>query len=174
MVWSSSPYILNFHMRALGLETLLKAHLPPSTHFHDEPFHCRRQTGWLFLIASLSCLSLETGSKRGSCTIIFAGTEVRQQLTAFQILFFVVLEYDCNVFSIHHDFSQTIHRGLAITAASKAATAASFFSTFKSVPGRWVCPDKVASNLFTQYWLLLKLLWYLQASGRTFCLWWAR
>lgn len=101
MVWSSSPYLFSFQLRALVPETLLKARPPPSPHSHNQSLHYRRQSGWLFLITSLSCLSLEMGSKRRSCTLVFAGTEVSQQLTVFQILFFAILEHDCNFCFFH-------------------------------------------------------------------------
>lgn len=93
----SSLSFLGFQMRGLGSETLLNAHPPLSSHSHNQSFHYRRQSECLFLITSLSCLSLEMDSKRRSCTAIFAGTEVSQQLTAFQTLFFAILEYDCIV-----------------------------------------------------------------------------
>jgi len=41
------------------------------------------------------------GSKRRSRTLFFAGTEVSQQLTVFQILIFAILEYDCSVRFFH-------------------------------------------------------------------------
>lgn len=72
-----------------------------SPHSHNQSFHCRTQSEWLFLITSLFCLSLEMGSKRRSCTMIFTGTEVSQQLTVFQNIFSAILEYDCNVCFFH-------------------------------------------------------------------------
>lgn len=83
-----------------GVRNPTKAYPPLSPHSDNQSFHYRKQPGCLFLITSLSCLGLEVGSRRGSCTTIFAGTEVSQQLIAFQILFAIV-EHDCIVCFFH-------------------------------------------------------------------------
>lgn len=86
-VWGQKPY--------------LKAHPSLSPHSDKQTFHYRKQPGCLLLITSLSWWSLEMGSRRGSCTTIFARAEVSQHLIVFQILFSAILEHECIVCFFH-------------------------------------------------------------------------
>lgn len=158
-------------MRSLESEIFLKAYPPLYPYSDNQSFHYRKQSGCLFPITSLSCLSLEMGSKKESCTTVFAGTEVKASTWQHSRSYFLPF-LNMTVlfaFSIHHDFSQTIHSSLGITAARKATTAANFSSTFRSVPGIQISPDEAVSSLFTQHWFFPKLFWYLQRSGRRYC-----